>query len=42
MEDKEKDQPQEEEQETVKVYTKEELNELLAYFYEHGGPIMDI
>jgi len=25
-----------------KTMTKHELNEKLAYFYEHGGPVMDI
>lgn len=25
-----------------KMYSKEELNELLRYFYDNGGPIMDI
>lgn len=25
-----------------KTYSKEELNELLRYFYDNGGPIMDI
>lgn len=25
-----------------KLMSKHELNEKLAYFYEHGGPIMDI
>ncbi|MGE5458950.1 MAG: hypothetical protein ACM3NJ_00710 [Methanobacterium sp.] len=25
-----------------KLMSKSELNEKLAYFYEHGGPVMDI
>lgn len=25
-----------------KFMTKDELNEKLAYFYEHGGPIMEL